>query len=93
LHARAPANNAVYNYNFNIAEINLGQPGDYEVSYYVFYACASTTCDRGESIRVQLNDEPEVIHSYEELRDNLPWVRKTIRFSSAETTLNVCFYR
>jgi putative IMPACT (imprinted ancient) family translation regulator len=72
--------------------IGLLETGEYEISYFVFYACSGTvaSCERAaDTIRVKINDQSEIVHAYDELKDNLPWIKKSTRFSTLTNSLNV----
>ena len=77
-----------------LPDINLGQPGRYEVVYYVVFSCEGDGCSSSEdSIKVIINDEDE--NRVEDVTnlDNIGfmkrWMKKSFQFTVADPKIEV----
>ena len=77
-----------------LPEINLGQPGRYEIVYYVAFSCEGAGCTTsGDSIKLIVNDDSE--NRVEDMTDlnNIGfikrWIKKSFQFTVIDPVIEV----
>jgi hypothetical protein len=91
LHSRAAIVGTPYNYVFTFPKINIETSGLYEISFYVFYSCGASVanCQNANEVIILTVNEQETVYDYAELSNNLPWVKKQLRFNLETQDLEI----
>ena len=84
----------IYFGQLEMENINLGQPGLYEISFYVLMYCQGTQCNPGvDSIKVIINEKAIIpivftvdLNSIDQQKI---WQKKTFRFDAPSSFIDV----
>ena len=79
-----------------IPSINVGQPGTYEMTFYVVMYCDGTACSTaGDSIKVIINEQTDNIIEtidYDNIGNLRRWEKRTLTFSVNDPEIEVIFF-